>query len=574
MFLKNLTINLGGKDIRSVDFHIGVNLIVDRTGKGETVADSGNNVGKTTLLKIVDFCLGASAAIIRDSDAKDLNAENSKFIKELERGDPWFTLTLSNFAEGDGREEHVLKRRYLSQKVERGPFGSIDGVSYSSRGFLKRLKEIIYKKDAGRDTESKPTFRQLLSRSVRIEGGALNATLQTLHAATKGAEYETLHLAWLGIETPTFDKKKALQEKAQLERVRKHLLMAGEESFLQQTLLAKEEEIEILGEQREHFMRDPTLTQDAENLERIRQDMADVVAQKTIMEFELDLGRRNIEDLRSKHSDIDVQRLRGIYSEATQLLGEVSKTFEQALQYHNAMIDERIRFASRDIPRLEGDVQQLKEKVKKLQHEEAELEEKLKRLGILQSLEVVVEKLNMAHEEKAKIEERIATISDTEVQIRALDKAINAYNAEIDSVNPIIQERLRQLNAYFSSISEQLYEIKEIVSTVTKNAYLLLSIDPMRTESAGTGRKKQQMVAFDMAYILFARDNNIPCPQFMLYDQMESIDDVQLRIIADLVKKHGVQFIVPILADKLPYDLNRKENVVLTLSQRDRLFKI
>lgn len=85
MFLKNLTINLWGKDIRSVDFHIGVNLIVDRTGKGETVADSGNNVGKTTLLKIVDFCLGASAAIIRDSDAKDLNAENSKFIKELER---------------------------------------------------------------------------------------------------------------------------------------------------------------------------------------------------------------------------------------------------------------------------------------------------------------------------------------------------------------------------------------------------------------------------------------------------------------------------------------------------------
>ena len=61
MFLKSLTIFLGdGTIIRNIQFHAGLNLIVDETpivsGK-----ETGNNVGKTTVLKLIDFCLGAKA---------------------------------------------------------------------------------------------------------------------------------------------------------------------------------------------------------------------------------------------------------------------------------------------------------------------------------------------------------------------------------------------------------------------------------------------------------------------------------------------------------------------------------
>src|SRR3989339_1470483 len=61
MFLKSLTITRGdGAIIRNIQFNTGLNLIVDETpvvnGK-----ETGNNVGKTTVLKLVDFCLGAKA---------------------------------------------------------------------------------------------------------------------------------------------------------------------------------------------------------------------------------------------------------------------------------------------------------------------------------------------------------------------------------------------------------------------------------------------------------------------------------------------------------------------------------
>jgi hypothetical protein len=48
----------------------------------------------------------------------------------------------------------------------------------------------------------------------------------------------------------------------------------------------------------------------------------------------------------------------------------------------------------------------------------------------------------------------------------------------------------------------------------------------------------------------------------------------QLLTIAQLAEAKGIQFVVSILRDKLPPALNKPEFVILTLSQRDKLFRI
>ena len=57
MFLKHLRIIEGNKVIREINFNMGLNLIID----SEEVIETGNGVGKTTVLKIIDFCLGGKA---------------------------------------------------------------------------------------------------------------------------------------------------------------------------------------------------------------------------------------------------------------------------------------------------------------------------------------------------------------------------------------------------------------------------------------------------------------------------------------------------------------------------------
>jgi uncharacterized protein YydD (DUF2326 family) len=59
MFLKQVIIKNKNSIIRDIPFHKGINLIVDETPVGSSQQATGNNVGKTTVLRLVDYCFGA-----------------------------------------------------------------------------------------------------------------------------------------------------------------------------------------------------------------------------------------------------------------------------------------------------------------------------------------------------------------------------------------------------------------------------------------------------------------------------------------------------------------------------------
>lgn len=56
MFIRRLTIAGDNGIIRELPFHKGLNLIVDKTAVGDDASHTGNNVGKTTVLRLIDFC--------------------------------------------------------------------------------------------------------------------------------------------------------------------------------------------------------------------------------------------------------------------------------------------------------------------------------------------------------------------------------------------------------------------------------------------------------------------------------------------------------------------------------------
>ena len=86
MFLKSLSISSLDGLIRHISFRAGINLIVDDTPALEIKA-TGNNVGKTTVLQLIDFCLGANAkGIYSDPENKrneDLKVKNYLIDKRL-----------------------------------------------------------------------------------------------------------------------------------------------------------------------------------------------------------------------------------------------------------------------------------------------------------------------------------------------------------------------------------------------------------------------------------------------------------------------------------------------------------
>ncbi|WP_237719172.1 hypothetical protein [Mycoplasma mycoides] len=60
MFIKRLKISTPNQVIRDLEFKKGLNLIVDNTPIND-LTQTGNNVGKTTVLKLISFCLAGKA---------------------------------------------------------------------------------------------------------------------------------------------------------------------------------------------------------------------------------------------------------------------------------------------------------------------------------------------------------------------------------------------------------------------------------------------------------------------------------------------------------------------------------
>lgn len=59
-----------------------------------------------------------------------------------------------------------------------------------------------------------------------------------------------------------------------------------------------------------------------------------------------------------------------------------------------------------------------------------------------------------------------------------------------------------------------------------------------------------------------------------MHDQLETIHDNQLNTIVEVANSINGQYIVPILRDKIPSNIDISDFEVLSLSQDDKLFKI
>lgn len=166
--MKSLIITRGnGVIIRDIRFHSGLNLIVDETplvsGK-----DTGNNVGKTTVLKLVNFCLGAKAKGIY-SDYENKKNEY-KLVKDfLIDNKVHVSLVLKDDLLQEESREVFIERNFLARKDK---IQRIDGNVKTDVEFEKTLTDLLFPGHYPK----KPTFRQIIAHNIRYKDLSINDT--------------------------------------------------------------------------------------------------------------------------------------------------------------------------------------------------------------------------------------------------------------------------------------------------------------------------------------------------------------------------------------------------------------
>lgn len=228
MFIKSLTITSAAKVIREIKFHKGLNLIVDESEHQIT----GNGVGKTTVLKLVDFCLGAKPNLIYiDHETKK---QEYKLVKDfLIENKVLITLVLtSDLDKGTG--DIVVQRNFLAKKENIRSINGENLAKLAEEEFDLRLSSLLFPNHLA----GKPTFRQIISHNIRYKDESVSNTLKTLDTYTADVEYEALYLFLFGCEFTKGSSKQEILTKIKQEETFKNRLEKNQTKTAYETALS------------------------------------------------------------------------------------------------------------------------------------------------------------------------------------------------------------------------------------------------------------------------------------------------------------------------------------------------
>jgi hypothetical protein len=570
MFLKKLTITSLKGVIRDIEFKLGLNLIIDNTPATDGKL-TGNNVGKTTVLKLVDFCLGAASSIIYT------DPENKKEVYQLVKDylvneEVVITLILEEDLNDPNSQEIVIQRNFLAGK---NTVRNINGKAVLDKEFEDELLKLLIP----RQKSEKPTFRQIISHNIRYKDENISNTLKTLDRYTSDVEYETLNLYLLGCAFDDGTKKQALLLKIkQEETFRERLEKKQTRTAYEIALSLIEDEISALNERKSGFNLNEDFEADLEKLNTIKYRINQTSSLLGKMNIRKNLIEEAKIELEQSMASIDLKQLETLYSEATVNVTGIQKTFADLVAYHNNMLVEKVKFIAADLPSLVSKIKETEKTLAVLLKTEKELSERIAKGDSFAELEKIIIELNEKYRTKGEYESIISQLDEVEDNIKDLNSEIKIIDDLLFSSDfeEILKIQIKKFNKLFYAISQELYEEKYALKydkTTTKNKQQVYKFSAFNA-NLSSGKKQGEILCFDLAYILFADAENIPCLHFLLNDKKELLHDNQLNKVAEFVQNKNIQLVVSILKDKLPEGVIDKAHIAVELSQESKLFRI
>ena len=570
MFLKSLIIKKENENIRNIKFHKGLNLIIDETPRDDTKT-TGNNIGKTTVLKLIDFCLGAKQSIIySDTETKK---EEYKLVKEfLQDNNVVIILTLVENLDDENSKKIVIERNFLSGKKA---IRLINGEYIKDKDFEKTLLSYIFPNHRA----EKPTFRQIISHNIRYKDENINNTLKTLNSFSSDAEYETLYLFLLGCNFDQGAKKQEILAKIKQEKIYKDRLEKKQTKNAYEVALSiLENEIEELENKKNSLNINPNFEQDLERLNQVKYFLNRESSKVTNLKIRRDLINDSKNEILENKSDIDLKQLRAIYEQATDKIDSLQKTFDDLVHYHNNMVLKKVKFITEELPDLEKQIDTVEINIKKLLEEEKSLTEKIAKSDSFSQLEEIIATINEKYRQKGEYENIISQLTEAEENLEQYNNELNVLDKKLfsDEFEENLKKQINIFNRYFSTVSNELYEERYALKydkIINKNGQQLFKFSSFNT-NLSSGKKQGEILCFDLAYTIFADEQNIPTLHFLLNDKKELMHDNQLIKVAEFLQDRDIQLVISILKDKLPNELNKDKYFIVKLSQNNKLFKI
>jgi uncharacterized protein YydD (DUF2326 family) len=562
MFLSNLVVSDKNGIVREITFKRGLNLVFDVTTNRST--ESGNDIGKTTFLRSVDFCLGSDGSVIyTDPEFKTKNEQVYNYLKNFRVE---FKLTLESVK----GTKHVITRG-----LDQNP--TIDGKEYALdlEDFKSTLGKIILGLKVG-----KPSYRQLIKKFIRIDNHEMSNTLKFLHPSNSEDVYEAIYLYLFGFQNQDLLTRKShlMRDKRRLS-AQKIALKEFSHEALKQILAVIETDISDLERKKANFEVTDSITNEIRALENLRKHISELSISISRLRIRYNLSLQTIEQLSKSRGNINPETIKLLYDEAKASIPTLQKSFEDVLKFHDSMISNKISFVQKSLVQTESDILIKDKELNKHIKDEKEILKALSHKGALADLQKVDKELNGLFEEKGKKISLIKTLDELTQNIRNINTTLSEINNSIAEFEAELEKKITAFNLIFAEISKKLYDEQYVLSFEDHEgkggSFYRFTINNVKG-NVGSGKKKGQTTALDLAYLEFLDKFSASTVRFILHDKLEEIHVNQLKTMFEIANGINGQYIVAILKDKIEgFDMSLVEsNTILTLAENDKFLKL
>lgn len=556
------------KIIREIPFKKNqLNLIVDITKN--IPHDSGNSVGKTTTVKIIDLCLGGSSinSLYRDNDTHSDNKDIEEFLKSNK-------VTADLFMSNE--KDNVIISRELFPRGKK----YIDGVSYPEEAFKSKLKKVLFNSDT-----SKPTLRQLLGRFIRLDNRQLENVIHYLKGYNAKEVYEAIHLSLLdAVNKDTISKRMEYNNiirecRSDLDKYMRNNNITSLESLSQKLNIIDKELNEKLKQRKEiDYIND--YKEELEKKSEVISQLDQVFSEIESVKFDINMAEKSLVSIEKDKSSIDIDGLRSLYKEVNEKVAKIDKQFEELVIFHNNMINNRMAFIQKQLNNKKKLLDDLINTQDILLIEKQELSKSLVDENLLSDLNVINVKIDNLNVQKGEVNNLISIYKSYSDKIKDYTKKLNSLETQN---NNHIEKKVSKFNEFFSNYSKTLYNESyylvynkdwktEAKGKLRSNPFLIDNV----SGNMGTGKKRGLIIAFDLAYLDYIDEEDISAPQFIIHDKLENTHINQLDTIFNLCTKINGQYIVPILKERISKIDEKiiKSSTALELSEDNKFFRI
>lgn len=550
--------------IDAVPFHNGINIVLGKYSEDKE-ARGINGIGKSTLVRLVDFTLLSGKAEKRFSQRKYdfLRDDEHTITLELEvQGQKYFIKR--SFADTKkiffGKRPDALDEYEKSEmpKVLEGIFFPTENNEVFFEG--KRygtLMEFFVKDDLQSQQRVDPLNFVSYNANAREKAlynfYLLNLPTKTLLKYNEvSSEYERYSNTVKSLsEKIKADTGKDVQEfRTERLKIEKDITTL-ENNLKEYNFLANHKEVE----------------------QKLNQVISEINEQSVIYHN----TNRKLEKLKSSYSDvssIDLEKIQKLYNETVTTFGNfVKKSLDEVIDFKKQLLANRNKYLLEEEKKLQSSIDQSFKQLEKLEKDRSQLFSLLKERGALDRIESTYERLV---NEKTLLERNTSIVRE----IDEIEEILGNSNIVIAELKRDIVSELNKQKTYLDELRllfQQILEHAIYLDEEFDNSYFDITLNPTSPRNQlpfkinleipkadALGQERLKIVAYDIMVFLNSRIDKRNIPDFLVHDGVfhaisyKTISNVLNYMYHKSNELHNFQYILTFNEDEI--DLSRDES--------------